>query len=154
MTGDWAYATAVTVWAYGVGGATAVGIFGTVAWRNAADADRQEAIAAAERTRQTEQIATIAAKLDALEDESTRLERERAELEARIEAAGTAAERAALEAERDALAKPDEPVKKPTTKKPVAKKPTSKPDASDDAPEPTGRKPIVIDDTTDPLSGL
>ena len=30
MIGDWAYATAVTVWAYGVGGATAVGIFGTV----------------------------------------------------------------------------------------------------------------------------
>ena len=30
MTGDWAYATAVTVWAYGVGGATAVGIWGAV----------------------------------------------------------------------------------------------------------------------------
>ncbi|MGN6161792.1 MAG: MFS transporter [Marmoricola sp.] len=29
-TGDWAYATAVTVWAYGVGGATAVGIFTAV----------------------------------------------------------------------------------------------------------------------------
>jgi MFS family permease len=30
MVGDWAYATAVMVWAYGVGGATAVGIFVTV----------------------------------------------------------------------------------------------------------------------------
>jgi MFS family permease len=30
MIGDWAYATAVAVWAYGVGGATAVGVFGTV----------------------------------------------------------------------------------------------------------------------------
>ena len=30
MIGDWAYATAVMVWAYGVGGATAVGIFVTV----------------------------------------------------------------------------------------------------------------------------
>ena len=30
MIGDWAYATAVTVWAYDVGGATAVGVFGTV----------------------------------------------------------------------------------------------------------------------------
>ena len=28
--GDWAYATAVTVWAYGVGGATAVGVWATV----------------------------------------------------------------------------------------------------------------------------
>jgi MFS family permease len=28
MIGDWAYATAVTVWAYGVGGATAVGVWG------------------------------------------------------------------------------------------------------------------------------
>jgi len=28
--GDWAYATAIAVWAYGVGGVTAVGIFGTV----------------------------------------------------------------------------------------------------------------------------
>jgi MFS family permease len=30
MIGDWAYATAVAVWAYGAGGATAVGVFGTV----------------------------------------------------------------------------------------------------------------------------
>lgn len=30
MVGDWAYATAVTVWAYGVGGATAVGVWGAV----------------------------------------------------------------------------------------------------------------------------
>jgi MFS family permease len=30
MIGDWAYATAVTVWAYGVGGATAVGIWGAI----------------------------------------------------------------------------------------------------------------------------
>jgi MFS family permease len=30
MIGDWAYATAVAVWAYDVGGATAVGIWGTV----------------------------------------------------------------------------------------------------------------------------
>jgi len=30
MIGDWAYYTALVVWAYGVGGATAVGIFGTV----------------------------------------------------------------------------------------------------------------------------
>ena len=30
MIGDWAYATAVMVWAYGAGGATAVGVFGTV----------------------------------------------------------------------------------------------------------------------------
>jgi len=30
MIGDWAYATAVMVWAYGAGGATAVGIFVTV----------------------------------------------------------------------------------------------------------------------------
>lgn len=30
LTGDWAYATAVTVWAYHAGGAAAVGIFGTV----------------------------------------------------------------------------------------------------------------------------
>src|SRR3954447_22419632 len=30
MIGDWAYATAVTVWAYGVGGATAVGVWGVV----------------------------------------------------------------------------------------------------------------------------
>ncbi|MET0740561.1 MAG: MFS transporter [Candidatus Nanopelagicales bacterium] len=28
MIGDWAYATAVTVWAYGIGGATAVGVWG------------------------------------------------------------------------------------------------------------------------------
>ncbi|HSN06451.1 MAG TPA: MFS transporter [Candidatus Angelobacter sp.] len=28
--GDWAYATAIAVWAYGVGGVTAVGVFGTV----------------------------------------------------------------------------------------------------------------------------
>ena len=28
LIGDWAYATAVTVWAFGVGGATAVGLFG------------------------------------------------------------------------------------------------------------------------------
>jgi hypothetical protein len=28
--GDWAYATAVTVWAYGVGGATAVGVWAVV----------------------------------------------------------------------------------------------------------------------------
>jgi MFS family permease len=28
--GDWAYATAIVVWAYGVGGATAVGVWGTV----------------------------------------------------------------------------------------------------------------------------
>jgi MFS family permease len=28
--GDWAYATAVTVWAYGVGGATAVGVWGMI----------------------------------------------------------------------------------------------------------------------------
>ena len=27
MIGDWAYSTAVAVWAYGVGGATAVGIW-------------------------------------------------------------------------------------------------------------------------------
>ena len=27
MIGDWAYATAVAVWAYGVGGAKAVGIW-------------------------------------------------------------------------------------------------------------------------------
>lgn len=30
MIGDWAYATAVTVWAYGVGGATAVGIWAAI----------------------------------------------------------------------------------------------------------------------------
>lgn len=30
MIGDWAYATAIAVWAYGVGGAAAVGIWGTV----------------------------------------------------------------------------------------------------------------------------
>ncbi len=30
MTGDWAYATAVVVWAYGVGGAKLVGIYGAV----------------------------------------------------------------------------------------------------------------------------
>src|SRR3990170_4361480 len=30
MIGDWAYATAVAVWAYDVGGATAVGVWGTV----------------------------------------------------------------------------------------------------------------------------
>ena len=30
MIGDWAYATAVMVWAYGAGGATAVGVFVTV----------------------------------------------------------------------------------------------------------------------------
>lgn len=30
LIGDWAYATAVTVWAYGVGGATAVGVWGVV----------------------------------------------------------------------------------------------------------------------------
>jgi MFS family permease len=28
--GDWAYATAIAVWAYGIGGVTAVGVFGTV----------------------------------------------------------------------------------------------------------------------------
>ena len=28
--GDWAYATAITVWAYGVGGVVAVGVWGTV----------------------------------------------------------------------------------------------------------------------------
>ena len=30
MIGDWAYATAVTVWAYGVGGAKAVGLWGAI----------------------------------------------------------------------------------------------------------------------------
>ncbi|HEU4910260.1 MAG TPA: hypothetical protein VFV76_00005, partial [Actinomycetes bacterium] len=30
MIGDWAYATAIAVWAYDVGGAMAVGIWGTV----------------------------------------------------------------------------------------------------------------------------
>ncbi|HEX7188648.1 MAG TPA: MFS transporter [Actinomycetes bacterium] len=30
MIGDWAYATAVAVWAYDVGGATAVGVWGTI----------------------------------------------------------------------------------------------------------------------------
>ncbi len=30
LIGDWAYATAVTVWAYGVGGTTAVGVWGVV----------------------------------------------------------------------------------------------------------------------------
>jgi MFS family permease len=30
MIGDWAYYTALVIWAYGVGGATAVGIFGTI----------------------------------------------------------------------------------------------------------------------------
>ncbi len=30
LIGDWAYATAVTVWAYGVGGVTAVGVWGVV----------------------------------------------------------------------------------------------------------------------------
>ena len=30
LVGDWAYATAVAVWAYGVGGATAVGVFAVV----------------------------------------------------------------------------------------------------------------------------
>src|SRR6476646_4498594 len=30
MIGDWAYATAVIVWAYGVGGAKAVGLFGAI----------------------------------------------------------------------------------------------------------------------------
>lgn len=30
LIGDWAYATAVAVWAYGVGGASAVGIWGTI----------------------------------------------------------------------------------------------------------------------------
>lgn len=30
MIGDWAYATAIAVWAYGVGGATAVGIWATI----------------------------------------------------------------------------------------------------------------------------
>ncbi|MFL6081036.1 MAG: hypothetical protein ACJ714_14000, partial [Ornithinibacter sp.] len=30
MIGDWAYATAVVVWAYGVGGARLVGIWGAV----------------------------------------------------------------------------------------------------------------------------
>lgn len=30
MIGDFAYATAITVWAYGVGGATAVGVWGAV----------------------------------------------------------------------------------------------------------------------------
>ena len=29
MIGDWAYATAIAVWAYGIGGASAVGIWGT-----------------------------------------------------------------------------------------------------------------------------
>ncbi len=36
MIGDWAYATAVMVWAYGVGGATAVGVFVTVKYGVAA----------------------------------------------------------------------------------------------------------------------
>lgn len=30
MIGDWAYATAIAVWAYGIGGATAVGVWATV----------------------------------------------------------------------------------------------------------------------------
>lgn len=135
----------------------AVAVAGTLAWRSAAEAERDADEVALERQGREDQLAAIAAKLDALEDEQARLVHEREQLELQLEVATTAAERDALlakQAELDAKIAANsgtKPATKPTGKKPTKPtKPTTKPD------EPTkpGRPPIVIDDTTDPLAGL
>ncbi len=134
----------------------AVAVAGTLAWRSAAEAEREADEVALDRQAQEDQIAAIAAKLDALEDEQARLVHEREQLELQLEVATTAAERDALlakQAELDAKIVANggtKPAAKPTGKKPT--KPTIKP--KPDEPTKPGRPPIVIDDTTDPLAGL
>ena len=139
--------------------AAAVAIAGTLAWRSAADAEEQATIAEQASRQQSEQIAVISAKLDELEDEQARLERDRADLAVQLDAATSDAQRNDLRAQQAELdAKIDEnakaqghPSSKPSGKKPAAK-PAAKP-KEDGATKPS-RPPIVIDDTTDPLAGL
>jgi septal ring factor EnvC (AmiA/AmiB activator) len=134
----------------------AITVVGTLAWRSAAEAEREAEAVAQERAAQEDRIAAIAAKLNELEDEQSRLQHEREQLELQLEMASTAAERDALlakQAELDAKIVANggtKPATKPSGKKPT--KPTTKP-KPDESTKP-GRPPIVIDDTTDPLAGL
>jgi colicin import membrane protein len=135
--------------------AAAVAIAGTLAWRSAADTERVAELAERDRRAQDEQIAAISAKLDALEDEQARLERERTELVTQLDAATSEAQREALreqQAELDAkiAANAKAQGKKPST----GKKPAPKPAKPSDGETKPSRPPIVIDDTTDPLAGL
>jgi fused signal recognition particle receptor len=134
-----------------------VAVAATIAWRGAADADRQAELAERDRQHQDAQLAAITAKLDELEDEHERLERERADLVAQLAVAKTAAEREELQkkqAELDAKIAANDGArgKKPAPKKP-ATKPAKPKDDGDTTTKPP-RPPIVIDDTSDPLAGL
>ena len=116
-----------------------------------------------DRKHQEEQLATITAKLDQLEDEQARLERERSELVVQLNAATTDAERNELKAKQDELerklaANAEARGTKPSSHKPTTpKKPPPRGkivvDDSDD-PLPQRRDKIVVDDSDDPLSGL
>jgi len=155
--------TAAPRWPYAVVPmlVAAVAIAGTLAWRGAADAERQETLAERESRQQSEQIAMISAKLDELEDEQARLERERADLVVQLNAASTGAERERLQeqqAELDAKIAESTSARggKSGASKPSGKRPTAKPAKPKDVETATkpSRPPIVIDDTSDPLAGL
>jgi hypothetical protein len=137
----------------------AVAIAGTLAFRSANDAERQAALVEQDRKHQEEQLAAITTKLDELEDEQARLERERSELVVQLNAANTESERAALRAKQDELdrkleqnasARGTKPSAKPTsTKKPRPRIEVG--DTKDPLPQ---RDRIVVDDSDDPLAGL
>jgi hypothetical protein len=138
-----------------------VAIAGTLAFRGAQEAERQAALLEQDRKHQDEQIAAITAKLDELEDEQARLERERSELVVQLNAATSEAERAELQAKQDELDRKLEKNAeargtKPTPKRPpAAKKPPRGVIEVGDTKDPLPpRDKIVVDDSDDPLSGL
>lgn len=137
-----------------------LGLAGAIAWHDSAAAERIEQSASEQRTAYDQQMAQVAAKLDALTANHQRLASERAALEAKLAAADTEAERIALqervdaideEIARDAPAGTTKPKLRPKTNKP--KPATDTVDTSDGTKSST-RKPIVLTDGKDPLDDL
>lgn len=157
------------MWPYAVVPAlvAAIGLAGAIAWHGSTQADLVAAAGDAQRTTYDQQMAVVQERLDSLAAKQQRLEAERDELAQRLTEATTAAERTAIEAQIAAV--DDElaataptttpkatPRPRPTTgRKPTATKPP-KPAGDDDRtePKPSGRKPIVVGDGSDPLDGL
>lgn len=138
----------------------ALGLAGAIAWHDSNAAQRIEQSASEQRIAYDQQMAQVAAKLDALTANQQRLASERTALEAKLAAAGTEAERVALqervdaideEIERDAPTGTTKPKPRPKTSKP---KPVTDTSATIDGTKPSTRKPIVLTDGKDPLDDL
>lgn len=153
----------------------AIGLSAAIAWHSGGEADRVAAADSAQRNAYEQQMAAVQEKLDVLAQKQQRLEDERNELAQRLLDATTASERNAIEAQiaavdrelaevepatttTDAKVGTTRTTRKPGGGKPGGSKPSgSKPGTSrdpEDTTKPSGRKPIVVGEGSDPLDGL